>query len=215
MINRVTSFQDQMRMSEGVNDKKDIKKILLEHFPNAVDVERANIAEDKNGTDYWVTMRSGQKNSVDVKVRKEDWAKRHPDEDDIALEIWSKLQSKIGWTRNTTKRTDYILWIWLETGRNMLIPFPMLCSVFEKHWEEWSKTYKAPIQTTKNANGSFWKSQCVFVPRRVVWNSIYIAFSGIPEPAPQRQVNPNVTHTQGIEKARNTQYGRHSIEREQ
>ena len=191
-------------MSEGVDDKKDIRAILLAHFPTAIDVERAKTSDDRSGTDYWVSIQSGQKLSVDVKVRKDDWAKRHPEQDDIALEVWSVIDVKIGWTRDTAKRTDYILWIWLETGRWMLVPFPMLCSVFEKYWEQWCRVYRAPIQTTRNPNGSQWKSQCVFVPRNVVWNAMYGAFGGSPN-AP-RQVNTQASLAEGIARAKAKYY---------
>ena len=167
-------------MSEGVGDKQDIKNIILANFPDAVKVERANVTDDKSGIDYWVTTQSGQRHGIDVKVRSKDYAQGYPPKDDIALEIWSKVDSKVGWTRDTNKRTDYILWIWLDTGRWTLVPFPMLCSVFSGHWEQWAKKYDAPIQNTRNSDGSQWQSQCVFVPRNVVWGAIYATFGGTP-----------------------------------
>lgn len=180
MTGRSFTFQDQMRMSEGVSesDEINIEKIILSNFPTAEKVARANTSDDKNGTDYWVTMQSGQRASVDVKVRAEDWLKHHPGQDDVALETWSVIGAKVGWTRDVQKRTDYILFIWLETGRWMLIPFPVLCSIFVKNWEEWRKKYKARPQFTRNPNGSHWYSECVFVPRALIWKEYYSAFGG-------------------------------------
>src|SRR5690348_13330068 len=116
ILNSVT-FQDKKQMSEGIADNVDIPSILLECFPFAVKVEKASLAEDKNGTDYWVYLVSGHKLSVDVKVRKKDFGK-----DDLALEVWSVIGKKIGWTRDRNKRTDYILWLWMDTRRYSLVP---------------------------------------------------------------------------------------------
>ncbi len=171
------SFQEQMKVSEGAGEK-DITTILLASFPTAVEVEKASTSDDRQGTDYWIIIQSGQRLSVDVKVRAMDWAYKHPDEDDVALETWSVVGTKIGWTRDVKKRTDYILWLWLDTGRWMLVPFPMLCSVFVRCWEEWRGAYKTRIQPTANRDGSQWKSECVFVPRSVIWAEIYAAFGG-------------------------------------
>lgn len=176
-MQRTFDFDEQMQMSEGVSDKKDPKDVLLLRFPHAINVTRASVSEDKSGTDYWITQPSGHKQSVDVKVRAVD-CKRFGN-DDVALETWSVLEKKkIGWTRDSHKRTDYILWIWQDTGRWMLVPFPLLCAVFEKKWEAWSKKYKSPIQPTVNKDGSHWHSQCVFVPRLLLWREMYDAFGG-------------------------------------
>ncbi len=171
------NFQEQMRMSEGVSDIYDIEKILLKEFPHAVKIRKAAQAEDKDGTDYWMTLPYGHEQSIDVKVRDEDFQRQG--KDDLALETWSVIKGqdhqKVGWTRDTMKRTDYIFWIWKDTGRWMLVPFPLLCSVFCEHWKQWSKQYQNATQRTLDG----WHSKCVFVPRQIVWDAIYTSFGGL------------------------------------
>jgi len=191
-------------MSEGAIGNKKKEQIILDCFPNAVKVEKASLADDKNGTDYWVDLLSGKRISIDIKARSKDYSTISPDMDDVALEIWSVIGQSVGWTRNPMKQTDYILWLWEDTGRWLLIPFPLLCSVFVANWQAWAKTYKTGIQKSDNThNGSQWKSQCVFVPRTVVWNAIYESFGGN---LPGRQVNTQVSLDDGIEKAKHRQY---------
>ena len=160
-------------MSEGATDTNNIGDIILSCFPHAVKVEKATVSDDKNGTDYWVTLLSEDRMSVDTKVREKDFG-----QEDVALETWSVIGKQVGWTRDIHKRTDYILFLWLSSRRWMLVPFPMLCHVFCKHWEVWGQRYKTSTQTTKNPNGSNWKSECVFVPKKEVWNEIYKTFGG-------------------------------------
>lgn len=170
------NFQERLMMSEGIGGSTDIKDILLSCFPLATKIEKATRSEDKNGVDYWITMFSGHKVGVDVKIREIDYAtKGH---DDLALETWSMKGEKVGWTRDKQKRTDYIFWYWKDTGRWVLFPFPILCYLFMSKWQEWSKLYK-PF--TQISNGGQWESECVFVPRKIVWDEYYYIFGGGPK----------------------------------
>jgi len=153
-------FNEQLIWSAGFLGEG-IAAILQERIPGCYAVEQAGQQDDRNGTDYWAIRESLPPLSIDVKVRDVDWAKKG--HDDLALETWSAVDSKPGWTRNGAKRTDYILWFWQDTGRFFLCAFPALCAVFRKHWEEWSRQYRTAIQDS----GS-WKSECVFVPRDIV-----------------------------------------------
>jgi len=179
-------FDEQLAMSAGVIAEASVGSVVREHIPGAGEVRRANVASDKKGVDYWVEM-PGRRLSIDAKVRKEDWWATHPEEDDLALETWSVKGYRlpdgtdtqepmvVGWTRDPTKSTDYVLWIWTGTGRFCLIPFPFLCRVFQDHWEMWRMIHRVSRQFTPNAvNGRLgWYSECVFVPRRDVWAEIY------------------------------------------
>lgn len=171
-------FTERLKMSQGVSQNKSIMDILRDNLPGAMLVYQATEADDRQGTDWWVEMTNGDKLSVDCKVREQDYATRG--KDDLALEIWSVKEKHIaGWTRCADKRTDYVLWLWKETGRWCLISFPMLCKVFGDKWLEWSQEFKTAEQFTPRG-GSGYHSECVFVPRREVWAEIYRKFGGAP-----------------------------------
>ena len=168
-------FADQLTMSQGHATNADVKSVLLANIPGACNVHPAHAANDRRGTDWWVEMASGNFLSVDAKVRKEDWAAKG--KDDLALETWSVVEAKkVGWTRDSAKRSDYILWLWTDTGRWCLVPFQMLCGVFSTNWEDWRKTYQTNKQHTPDFGG--YHSECVFVPRRDLWAAIYQHYSG-------------------------------------
>lgn len=170
-------FGDQLRMSQGSLQNASVAQILMAEIPGAVSVMRASEVEDRQGIDYWVNLKSGRQ-GIDAKVRSEDWAMRGSD--DLALEIWSVEERKIiGWTRDSNKRTDYVIWWWTDTGRWCLIPFPMLCAVFIKKWQQWSEEFRTARQFTPYGEDG-WHSVCVFVPRKIVWSTIYQTFGGVP-----------------------------------
>ncbi len=168
------AFSDKLRMSQGYVAQISVDDVLMAHVPGAVRVRVAGKSDDKNGTDYWVDRECGEALSVDVKVREKDWKPRGCD--DLALETWSVLErGRVGWTLDTHKRTDYVLWLWKDTGRWCLIPFPMLCAVFQDNRDEWCGQYKVSRQYTPDGG---YHSECVFVPRLAVWRAIYNRFGG-------------------------------------
>lgn len=175
---RESYFLDDLMMSAGTSKGEAVADVLLGHIPNAVQVTQADTEDDKQGVDYWVILANDHRLAVDVKVRTEDYYRKRG-VDDLALETWSVIDSKVGWTRDPDKRTDYVLWMWQDTGRWCLIPFHLLCAVFQDKWRQWKMAYKTSRQRTHNRNGS-WVSECVFVPRVAVWRSIYNRFGGHP-----------------------------------
>lgn len=175
---REYDFGERMAMSNGVAVVADVRSILLREIPGAVNVHQAAKANDRLGVDWWVEMTGARLLAVDAKVREEDWAAGHPNEDDLALESWSVVENGIpGWTRDAKKKCDYVLWLWSDTGRFCLVPFPMLCAVFSEHWQDWCGRYKVRQQFTPRQDGGY-HSECVFVPRRELWAAVYRRFGG-------------------------------------
>lgn len=165
-------------MSCGTAASAEVRSVLLSQIPGAVNVIAAHQKNDRQGIDWWVEMSTARHLAVDAKVRESDWAASHPDEDDLALETWSVVESRIpGWTRDADKRCDYVLWLWKETGRFCLVPFPMLCRVFARNWQSWAAAYKTSQQFTPRGGGGY-HSECVFVPRRALWAEIYREYGG-------------------------------------
>lgn len=162
-------------MSHGHAATKNVCDILSLNIPGAVHVYPARQKDDKNGTDWWVTHRSGYALSVDCKIRSTDFLPKGCD--DLALESYSVVEhKKPGWTRDDRKRTDYVLWLWSDTRRWCLVPFPMLCAVYSQRWQLWRTKYRTERQYTPEYGGYY--SECTFVPRKVVWREIYLQYSG-------------------------------------
>lgn len=174
------SFADRKGVSQGIAQEADVETLLLKIIPGAVAVHPAHQSNDRLGTDYWVEHRRGTHLSVDVKIRTTDWAARPEPQraDDLALETWSVVEAgKVGWTRDVSKRTDFVLWLWADTGRWCLMPFPLLCKAFSDHWEQWSDRYGTRRQYTPGYRG--YHSECVFVPRDDVWKELYRSSHGV------------------------------------
>jgi len=176
-------FSERMAMSDGVAAVADVRSVLLAQIPGAVNVTRAATDNDKQGIDWWVELSTARHLAIDAKVRESDWAATHPREDDLALESWSVVEKGVvGWARDEKKKCDYVLWLWADTRRFCLVPFPMLCRVFSMNWQEWAKQFKTRRQFTSRNSGGY-HSECIFVPRRELWAQIYLQYGGnLPAP---------------------------------
>lgn len=204
-MTREYEFAERMKMSSGRAKNASVESVLLSIVPGATTVHRAGETNDRAGTDWWVEV-AGRHLSVDAKVRSKDFGK-----DDLALETYSvkgyKLRNgrrtsspmQIGWTRDERKRSDYVLWIW--PGRYCLLPFLFLCKAFQENWQEWCQAYQTVEQFTPAANGDRlgWFSECVFVPRAVVWEAIGNRFA--PAPPVTETIATKVDHESALAKA--------------
>jgi hypothetical protein len=171
-------FKRQLLMSQGHATNTDVHDILLAMLPGAVSARSGAPANDRRGVDWWVELATAHHLAVDVKVREKDFAPRG--DDDLALETWSVCPDEhergvIGWTRDSSKRCDYVLWLWQDTGRYCLLPFLPLCKVFTTNWRDWRASFRHARQKTVS-RGRGYHSECVFVPRIDVWRAIYNEF---------------------------------------
>lgn len=167
-------FDRQLQMSYGVCDRL-TSDVLLGFFPGAREIlKRESVQIDKQGVDLWVVLDNGKRLAVDVKVREKDFGK-----DDLALEVWSVVENQvIGWSLDEKKQTDYILWFWKDTRKFCIVPFPLLVKAFQHNRLTWLDNCEHPKQRT-HQNRRIYHSECVFVPRRWVWGSIYAMCNGV------------------------------------
>lgn len=163
-MERIVNFKDQKAQSELPAEK--IKEII---FPlldtlNPESVSKATLAEDRQGTDYWVKCRY-RTLSVDLKYRSKDWSVDNPD---VALELISDIsRNKIGWAIDDNKRTQLLLVYYADSGRTHLWSFRKLKKACKKYLKVWAEEYK----TTKKKTQTYydeWESLCVYVPVNVL-----------------------------------------------
>lgn len=171
------SFDQQLIASKGVLETCDVSQILQTHIPGCMRSEQADPEADRSGVDWWAILANGERIGVDVKHRPRDCMRFG--NDDVALETWSVVGKQIGWTRDSKKKCAWVMWIWADTGRFLLLPFPAVCAVFSDNWKNWVDNYKTCKQTTRPTKSrSGWESECVFVPRTVLLNAVTEWFNG-------------------------------------
>lgn len=85
---------------------------------------------------------------LDYKVRSCD--PRTWGEDDLVIEIYSVVEKQIRGYAN--RSTDYLVWIYSDTRRCVIIPFEKFKKIYAEHWTEWDFWLSEPDQTTRMGN---------------------------------------------------------------
>lgn len=180
-------FLERLEFSEGV----DLGDAILEHLrnsiPGSIAVEKTTKQEDKQGTDYWIKRLDLPPISVDVKHRSFDPIEKFGS-DDACIETTSvyvgppeppwlnKFRKKPGWTIDSTKRTDLVVYTWpTDNGKRRfwIVYFPHLCSVAQRHWSTWAAKYGE-----KSARNDGYLTLSVYPPRAEIAKTIQEIIEG-------------------------------------
>lgn len=155
-----TNFTAHRVMTEKAIDRLPIKQILKSFFPGLINFRKAPASRDKRGTDYSAALNDFTPLGFDIKLRTTDprrWGK-----DDLAIELWSSVEHGITGYRGT--ETDYILWLYPDTGRALLVPFhPFRKRVIDKR-SIITRALKPHVQATRGKAGNIYHSQHAYVP---------------------------------------------------
>ena len=111
---------------------------------------------------------------VEIKTRAEDPLKAFKNEN-LLLEIYDN--GKPGWANDPVKQTDYILWLFEDTGRYELMPYPLLNAAVVKNLEDWKKQYEVKETTTQGIH-EVYTSQVIIVPINIIWRAMYFLCRG-------------------------------------
>lgn len=167
-------FATTLEYSRGKRQETDLDTIqaLIE---GCVSVEKTTEQQDRAGVDYIATLRRGASVLIDAKARTPGCARYWTNGPELALELWSVLPEngmtgKVGWTVCEAKNVDYILFTFdpQDSDKAFLYPFQLLRMAFRSHYAGWKEL---GYQTAVQSSGT-WKSQCIFVPESVVWESL-------------------------------------------
>lgn len=156
-----TNFLNDLLKSKNDADSFPVVNALEELFPGLKRVQKTSRKEDLAGADRKAVLADHQHANIDLKVRSRDpksWG-----EDDLVVELYSVYEKRIRGYRN--KNTDFLLWIYTDTGRAVLIPFQPFLDIYEKHWDEWEHWLAEPMQWTRLRNCRY-RSQFALVPYR-------------------------------------------------
>lgn len=178
------SFMERLEISRGSREQTDMD-ILCSWIDGCAGIVKTNLQQDKQGTDYIVTLRNGATVLIDAKTRETRrgglvrfWS-GGADSPDLALEKWSVVpcascpKGKAGWTLCESKQVDLILFTFdsVDTNKAYLLPFQLLRMAYRRNLIAWHRAYRVQTQSTV-LRGQRWQSQCVFVPAKIVVSAI-------------------------------------------
>lgn len=179
--NMIHNFFKSLVFSEGVVLLQELSKQLLNSIPGSVRLVRATEFYDRKGVDYWILRRDLPPVGIDIKYRSIDPIERW-NSDDACIETTSvykgpegppwldKYRLKPGWTLDTSRLTDLIVYIWKTSQGNhrfWVLYFPHLCRAAQEHWRQWAYQYGE-----KAAVNDGYLTLSVYPPRAVIADAI-------------------------------------------
>ena len=164
----VHDFDAKLAESDNNRVRALVHTALQDRFgSNYLAIHKAALANDRHGADYLAEFRHGQTRLIEAKVRPEDWLPRGQ-EADLALETWADIDKQVvGWTRDTAKLSDYLVFVWLESGRSLLLDARLLRAWFCEYWETLRTKHGGKIIPSKRGCRE-WRSETIYVPHREV-----------------------------------------------
>lgn len=144
---RITTFGDDFAASRRAEKNPVVIAALRDCFPAALQVHRAHQQNDQVGVDVWLEYPGARMFSVDLKLRKTDYAARRGAPLDIVLEI--SFGDEPGWATKPTKAQGY-LFVCLDTGRAAAFAAEAVRLALEQNLADWSSRFKT-IETATSA----------------------------------------------------------------
>lgn len=169
----MNDWNEKLEYSLSAQQQFDIS-LLKMHLPHCTGIRKTTIEQDKKGVDYIATLKGGAEILIDAKTRtpgsKQYWKNG---EAELALETWSVVNKKLGWTLSDKTNVDYILFTFAPTewDKYYFFPFQLLRKAFIANGKQWAEKYSRKVQFTRSYNGC-WQSEAIFVPASVVVQAV-------------------------------------------
>lgn len=118
-------FHDMLDYSNSDTNTKLALTILEKLSKDSAVIAKSPPVLDRKGSDFYIINNSGKLSHIDVKFRPKDFMHVNQDgitvNDDIVIEYDTPNGPNTGWTVDSNKITDYVLWIWPKTNRYKLV----------------------------------------------------------------------------------------------
>ncbi len=150
-----SEFQKDKAWSQSRLSTDELFEILKPRFPHCVGLKQASDSEDKQGCDFWLLRQRGSPIAIDVKFRSKDC--RQFGSDDLCFELDSG--KVIGWSLDQRKTTDFIVWVWIDSGRAYVAPFAQALCIAAVNADRWRGVYGSRMVSNRS-----YETEVVFVP---------------------------------------------------
>ncbi len=114
----VRNFHDDLALSDRPDVVQSIIAACFRHWPELRSVWRAHPDNDILGIDYFLEFPNGQTERLDAKIRRRDFSLTGDDRNACIELLANTTTGKIGWSLDSTKLADWILFVYLDSGRS-------------------------------------------------------------------------------------------------
>lgn len=166
------NFHADLADSQAPEVDAAIRLAIMKAYPEVSAIVQACQENDRLGIDYWLEYKNGTMQTLDAKIRKLDYSIRGDDRTACIELVSNNRGGKLGWSIDPTKRTDIVLFYYIETGAAYFYPARELRAAIIANMNKLKATGKPDTQKT-NSYGSSYASESLFVSHAELWRAIY------------------------------------------
>lgn len=158
----LTQLSSCLRRSQEKLDRMDLASVFQDLFPGYESHRKASEPEDRAGSDYFLTV-AGRSETVDIKLLSRDphlygfW-KLGPA---LPLELWSVKER---WICGYGGNADYVLWLYEDSTRTVLVRREDLVAFVNERRLEWMFFLKENESLSQLPNGTVYTSSFSWIP---------------------------------------------------
>jgi len=116
-MSKITDFNADLARSQRTEVDAVVRQAIKAQFPEVLAIHAAHSENDKIGVDYWLEFENGAMEALDVKVREEDYTLRGDDRTACLELVANTGTGKAGWAVDPAKRTNWIMFFYVETRK--------------------------------------------------------------------------------------------------
>lgn len=173
----MSNFYDDLRASQTPAILKLVWQCVSDRFPDALAIIPAHQKNDRLGVDFWIEFQGGKMERLDAKIRKLDYSSRG-DARTACLELLANCETgKPGWTVDAEKKTDWVLFLYRETGKYFFYRAGELRSIVTANLPHLRTIGKPALQRTATQAGCY-TSETLFIDHRTLGKLLYLRDRG-------------------------------------
>lgn len=169
---KLSNFHADLAMSDSAEIEQAINKECRKYFPELLNITKAHKLNDILGADYFLEFPNCKMESLDIKVRKNDYSLRGDDRTACIELVANTTTRKKGWTLDPNKHTDWIMFYYIETGKTFLYNARLLRAAVTRYLPDLRKHGKSTVQQTQSVSGHY-ESDSLMVSHRELGAAIY------------------------------------------
>lgn len=166
------NFNDDLTATQAPEIDAAIRLAIKERYPEVRAIVQACPQNDKLGIDYWLEYQNGTMQTLDAKIRELDYSKRGDDRIACIELMANTRKQKLGWSIDPSKRTDIVLFYYIETGAAYFYPARELRAAIIASLDLLKRDGKPATQKTESY-GNTYSSESLFVSHAELWRAIY------------------------------------------
>lgn len=165
-MNSLTQFSSCLRRSQEKLDRMDLTSVFKDLFRGYEGYRKASKPEDRAGSDYFLSV-AGRTVTVDIKLLSCDphlygfW-KLGPA---LPIELWSVKER---WVCGYGGDADYILWLYEDSKRTVLVRREELIAFVNERRLEWMFFLEEKESLSQLPNGTVYTSSFSWIPYYVL-----------------------------------------------